>query len=355
MKKKTIAMILAVTLGLALVACSTKTNSGTNEDTSQTQGSTSDQQIGTQGMESNTTATNSDNEPNQNFEFLLPRESDDQYFKPATDDYAYIVNNRFEDDFGDYEERVTLYSFDENGRIVQEITRTTNSYYLRDDFNLEDYYGETYAKFYTLVGDTTYCDIILETEEGMDSEYDRDKAYSPFTTGKTQIYREAISGNNVEVFFSNKTDHMSVALTNTSSLEDYAIVKYLDLEGKDYYLKGIDYPSVNSDGAMRDESIQVFDEKGECIEYNSAIVFTDAASAQASFDAYAGKLKAYMEVHDNIILEYGGSDSADNYEAIPAYIITTKWNLYKLEEGLGEDYFSVPYLTESQLNMYMNE
>lgn len=189
----------------------------------------------------------------------------------------------------------------------------------------------------------------------MGSVYDRDKAYTPFTTGKTQIYREAISGDCVEVFFSNKTDHMSVALTNTSSLEDYAIVKYLDLEGKDYYLIGIDYSSVNSDGAMRIERIQVFDEKGECIEYNSAIVFKDAASAQASFDAYVEKRKAYMEVHDNIVLEYGGYDSANNHMAIPDYIITTKWGLYKLEEGQGEDYFSVPYLTENQLNVYMNE
>ena len=68
------------------------------------------------------------------------------YFSPSTEDYAYVIKLDSTYDYGngisDYNQIVNLYSFDEQGNLVQCICRMYDSYFLQDSFIYKDYFPD---------------------------------------------------------------------------------------------------------------------------------------------------------------------------------------------------------------------
>ena len=61
---------------------------------------------------------------------------DSQYFTPLTDDYVYVIRSS-SPDTGYYTEE--LYSFDSNGKLVQDVERERNPYFEQEGFEYKTY------------------------------------------------------------------------------------------------------------------------------------------------------------------------------------------------------------------------
>lgn len=100
-------------------------------------------------------------------EIISKLPGDSQYFAPVTDDYAYVIEHNYSDQGdGYFNQDVYLYSFDENGKIIQWIYRRQYSEYLSDAFEGEEFSENFKSWEYDEESGAYYIDYLAEYEGG---------------------------------------------------------------------------------------------------------------------------------------------------------------------------------------------
>ncbi len=273
----------------------------------------------------------------------MPRDTDDVYFQPITDDYIYVLySSNYGDIYGNDTEEQLLYSFDENGRVVQHLSRSAWSTPLEAGFNLADHVGgPEYEPFYTVFDTVWYQDVMgmIDSILGGYSHYDDQLYY----TDKSFVLSD-IEGNSLEYYLSKPDENITKEFENMSQSDEYKILQYIELVTDDYYVEK--YVETITEGEftiLRDENVIFFDESGRATKYLSLREYGSKEQAQKVYDGATEQIKGIMTIYDNIAV----FDSMQGY--IPDSYYEFKSHYYPSEDR----YFSKPYLTSSQFKYWL--
>lgn len=287
---------------------------------------------------------------------LLSRDGDEAYFSPITEDYLYIVSVQDTGiDYGDGNlvdmERSELYSFDENGNVVQHVQREIDPYFLSSNFTPESYWDGGKPNYATIDGDTIYSDYY--------AEYGYVGGGRSFITQKGDVLLIVMAYENeyVGYYLSKPGVNLSVAPDETMemSMDDFEILKVYSPLTDDFKLKKLnvtDYVmnmlGIN-DAEM--ESLICYDDNGDCVYYRYVYVMNSVDTAQRYYEAQIenfGEYSKRVSVSDNIIVfDYKVDESGNRIEW--EHEVMQKYNEY-LDYDCS--YWSSPVLTENQFKSY---
>ncbi len=292
---------------------------------------------------------------------MLVRDGDEDYFRPITDDYMYVVEyletNINDGDLLVDAEQDILFSFNEKGEVIQAIRRRIDNYYNMPQFSMESYWGEGgYDHVLSVSGDVCYCDLI---KDGMDYSVS-----GGILTEKGQRLRELIIyPDEYDDFYMSVPDsNLSVPPTESFAFgpEDFVVTEYFTPETEDYLLSRMDVGNAvlqykNITG-VQIERMQCFDESGATIQFRFVYVFANAEDALDYYDAVG---ECYGEEAQKAIEKPTGNIVVPNYR-VNEYNDKISW-----EEGLdykGEtyidmehSYWTMPYLTYSQFEIFCRQ
>lgn len=350
-------------------------NSASKTDTSKAEASkaeaskTETKSDNTSEEKNNSAETNAQNRPENNkaiFDSLLDNPDDKEYFAPATNDYMYEITEKNSNQIA-----IVLYSFDEEGHLVQYIDRrallngetygdledTIMSkdrkvvYYPKD--NLTDYFGKSHgrgsgqsdkqhwetARYAPAYADKVYMSPgISEYDTYMDST---DDVYSLDTLKELAeqfgsdyiIEADPVTINVPEKYYTSETTGEKILYYNAFEYLYCSVYVFDDL--------GELITKLNVEAYGSPEQVEDSWYAGGLGKANEA---TGKRELRTGDDDY----KKYMESH--IIyknLQYWiQKDSKKNYKWAPGFVPNPEYT---------RTYYSVPYITEKQLdNMKTN-
>ena len=275
-------------------------------------------------------------------DLMLNREHDEEYFRPVTDNYVYVIDmiDIGYEGSGDAEEDY-LYSFDENGQLVQYVKRKINNYYLNEDFHKEDYPDE-FRDGAVIFGDTEYDDMLVSYP---------DTYHSP--KGILTYKGELVSGmerwpeDNFLYYDSQPGKGCSNTIVNIFSPDDFDIDDLIGPYSDDYAMKKQDRTN-SSSGLLCVEELISFDQNGNPVHRSMLKEYKDEASAQAAYDSLIDSGdKSEMSVEGSRILIRTLADSRGDQNPI----LEAKTKFYYTDPEYS--YLSVPYYTEKQFLTYI--
>lgn len=276
----------------------------------------------------------------------LPRDTDETYFTPITDDYMYILEwSNYNDMYGEDTETHSLYSFDENGNVVQAVHREAWTMPLDySNMNLADAYGgEQYLPYYTFFETVYYYDVLGSVEN-------LHGGYSHRTDGFTDKFDRYENAYDMDyLYFMSKPDvNLQREINNELSLDDFLILNYIEPTTNDYYIDRAMGPF--EDGGytiLRDENIIFFNEGGKVCDYWVLREYETAEDAQEIYDycaMYEPKIQEIMTVYGNVAV----------WSTEKGYVPSGYYK-EKSRYSVGPNsYMSIPTLTQSQLGYYMD-
>ena len=351
--KKKVSVTLAVMACIMFVACGKKENDVVSNENQTTESSIEDSTVvdGTNDNQAKDMQKGALEQSGDEFSLLLPRESDDLYFKPATDDYAYIsYGGQADNGDGYYVEDVSLLSFNEDGEVIQEVRRSVSSYFVTaEDFSLKDYVGEEYVSFYTLVDDALYEDMISMCM-ALDGKYTTyDTSSSLYLKEKAEVVMAA-NENSVESYYFSKPDtNLLKTFTNEVSEDDIVITKLYPPVTDDYIVRC----GENTDpDVVRTETVTCYDEKGNCVKYYHGAVFSSEQATLEALDRLK-KVSDYVIRDGNTVVVTTDFDQDGNPIDVPEEEYYQKY--YIQESDLSNVFFSKPYLSEEQFKEYVDK
>ncbi|MBO4844992.1 MAG: hypothetical protein J5525_01665 [Lachnospiraceae bacterium] len=282
----------------------------------------------------------------------LNNPDDATVFAPETDDYLYYIDGG----------EINLMSFDENGDIVQWVTRYDDS----PDGYGNVIYDDDYLPYFTLSKDKRIK---------YDHTYKIAKDNNCLITKSS--YGHTIKFDYIYNFYfdmgisDNATLVLSKGLTRNDTLmksdDDPMIekIKKIVPEGKNDYIITIDKDKYSTEGikgyyndiAYYRAFIEIFDETGYNIDSISVQIFDDPSMID---DENKRTFGTELDENGNIAVNHEFYDrwadefKPQTYENLYYYHSEITDDRYKWQEGrLDEDtywyYFSIPYLTDEQL------
>ncbi len=352
MKKHLLLIIIAVFCVLNLIACGKGVNADivqepTAENVEQGSGAITQTSEVTQLADEKTDDKDAENDTPDS---LLTNPDDSKYFKPETDDWLITVGTR--DDYDPVQTRMTLYSFDTSGEMVQYITRITNSnggeLGLSADINQvksaddkalywdekNDYYNEYHHvpdKFYTYykLRDQRFVNVFYSLglmKEDTEIENPEDAVY------KEMSKVGELAGSDFHIYDLSFEEYDDATFSwGGKDVEDY--------DGFSLYRANID----------------CFDENGKTIESYYVILFDDEEHIDDYWMRGVGQdIDHYIETGEVRINQSEYERASKGFETIGNIIYKSQevpasyYNKGEYMTGFG-GYFSVPYLTESQI------
>ena len=340
-------------------------NSASKTDTSKAETSkTEAKSDNTSEEKGNSAETNTQNKPEDNkaiFDSLLDNPDDKEYFAPATNDYMYEITEKNSNQVA-----IVLYSFDEEGHLVQYIDRralvngetygdledTTMSqdrkvvYYKTD--NLSDYFGKSHGR-----GSGRSDKQLWETAR-----------YAPAYADKVYM-SPGISEYDT---FMDSTDDVYSLDTLKELAEQFGSDYIINAEfepikvPEDYYTSETTGEKILYYHAFEFMycTVSVFDDLGECIAilnveaygspemvedswYHGGLGIANEATGKRELRTGDDDYKGFMESHSVYKnLQYWIKDNSNpDYKWYPDYVPNQEYN---------RTYFSVPYITEKQLD-----
>lgn len=370
--KKFLAIVLVGYMLSSLVACGADVNvSDTNDNTSE--------QI-------NANCSTALNEMG-----VVDYKGDNSYFTPSTSDYIYLVGDDGSEDI----QHTLLISFDNNGKAVQFVHK------VYDKASGGDYSGENYIQ----EEDAWYKNLTSE-EIGYalsDSRWS-DKYSVLYDISKGEAYYEGLNCSKYHV--SQKLTENQTKIENIHTINDFQYMSAMPLATEDYRI------TEKSDRTEVEEKIQdwdlmirdmdseynmatvpvrmynafsyktiyvsCFDTNGKMVESAEAYVFdteemvedflkysfgvefsiegvdpADQSVREATFTNEAqAKANEMYEIKGNLVIYRVANDSDDEY----SYKQMGSTNLARDEVDNGEKcYYSIPYLTNSQIKQVINQ
>ena len=294
-------------------------------------------------------------------EKYLNNPDDSIYFAPATSDYIYVLEEWPEQrsDSQDGYTRISLYSFDGDYNLVQQVTRedyTDSSYKPGDDEDRVLRDGQYFS------GDRQ----ILYT---VDDEW-ADKYIDPESKGteKYLCVLDAVYGNNYRVEFSKPFGFEDTAFPNSESPAFDQLISFAERNG------GGDYEIEILNGGEKkigkvydywDAEIFWYDSEGKISKMLWIKAFDDpdsielylrdeCATTNATYDLFEEqyeKINAKKNfMTDGSILYFDFYGTKVNEEP---YTNGRKWQL--LDSTSGTLFLSVPYLDDGQINAFYTE
>ena len=315
-------------------------------------------------------------------EKLLVNPDDEKYFKPISDDYMYVCH--FDEESPDSD--TYLYAFDNEGNLIQCIERLGYEAEHEDevwtDWHVNEYgrYGNTVRSADTAV---LYVDMLnfrkSETVKKTKSEHAlrTDKWYY-----LSSIYENSSDFNDT-VYVSKKLKERDSRFYEPNCEDIFFIDKMKSLAsqyGSDYLLKTSAEPPYHHEasiyrkngveieliGAYDSDCIQiyVFNDQGEVVKQMVVMVLGDENQAMEYCYGAAGNVLADVEKNERVIDQNSLNEYFKTHTVKENMVISYhddfsydedkyKWSSLYIMRPEYDCYFSVPYLTDRQIDNYL--
>ena len=282
----------------------------------------------------------------------LSNPDDATVFLPETDDYLYYIDGG----------KIDLMSFDENGDIVQWITRYDDS----PDGYANVIYDDDYLPYFTLSKDKR-----VKYDYTYKSVKDNDCLITQSNYGHTVKFDYIYNFYFDMGISDDATLLLSKGLTRNDTLmksdDDPMMEKMKKIvpEGKDDYIITIDKDKYSAEGtkgyyndiAYYRANIEIFDETGYNTDNIRVQIFDDPSMIE---DENKRTFGTALDENGNIVVNHEFYDGwvdefkPQTYENLYYYHTGITDDRYKWQEGRTDEdtywyYFSIPYLTDEQI------